>query len=64
MLREIRKLKKRGKQIYIRTLQYKGKIPTHINESGYVCYDTEELKTFQKNNKRGRPPKILKKQGE
>lgn len=59
MLREIRKIKM-SKAKYIRFLQYKGKIPRHINEKGYVCYDPEELATFQKNNKRGRPPKKLK----
>lgn len=62
MLREIRKLEKRSKANYIRGLQYRGRIKAHINSKGYVCYDPEELKEFQKNNKRGRPPKIVKKE--
>lgn len=61
MLKEIRRIESRSKANYIRLLQYRGKIKTHLNAKGYVCYDPEELKTFQKNNKRGRPPKILKK---
>lgn len=63
MLKEIRKLDKRSKANYIRGLQYRGRIKTHLNERGYICYDPEELKIFQKNAKRGRPPKLLK-QGE
>ena len=43
---------------YIRALQYKGKIKVYFNSKGYVCYDTQELKEFQSNNKKGRPPKI------
>jgi hypothetical protein len=35
-----------------------GKIKKHVNEKGYVCYDTEELKEYHKNAKRGRPAKI------
>lgn len=62
MLKEIRKIEKRSKQNYIRLLQHRGKIKAHLNAKGYVCYDPEELKTFQKNNKRGRPPKIAKKE--
>lgn len=61
MIKEIRRIESRSKANYIRFLQYRGKIPTHINDKGYVCYDTNELKDFQKNNKRGRPPKILSK---
>ena len=60
MLKEIRKITSRSRANYIRFLQYRNKIPTHINDKGYICYNPEELKTFQKNNKRGRPPKILK----
>lgn len=64
MLKEVRKLEKRAKQNYIRLLQHRGKIKTHINAKGYVCYDPEELKTFQKTSKRGRPPKNVNKKGE
>lgn len=64
MLKEIRKITNRSKANYIRSMQYRGLIPAHINDKGYVCYDTEELKTYQKNNKRGRPPKIKQKIGE
>ena len=63
MLKVPRKTTSRSKANYIKSLQYRGLIPAPINDKGYVCYDTEELKTYQKNNKRGRPPKILK-QGE
>lgn len=63
MLKEIRRIENRSRSNYIRLLQHRGKIKTHINSNGYVCYDTEEFKTMQKNTKRGRPPKILK-QGE
>lgn len=60
MLKEIRKIEKRSKANYIRFLQYSGKIPAHINEKGYICYDPQELKEFKKTHKRGRPPKIIK----
>lgn len=61
MLKEIRRIESRGKANYIRCLQYNGKIPTHLNDKGYVCYDPTELKNFQKTHKRGRPPKLAKK---
>ena len=63
MLKEIRKITSRSRANYIRLLQHRGKIKAHINDKGYMCYDPEELKTFQKTTKKGRPPKILK-QGE
>ena len=58
MWREIRKIKTRGKQVYMRKLQREGKINAHINANGYTCYDPEELRNYQKTHKRGRPPKI------
>lgn len=58
MIAEIRKIKSRSRAQYIRSLQYRGLIKVHINDIGYVCYDTEELKSYTKNLKRGRPPKI------
>ena len=61
MLKELRRVEDRAKANYIRHLQYVGKIPQHINAKGYVCYDPEELKNYQKTNKRGRPPKIINK---
>lgn len=63
MLREIRRIKEEGKKKYIYCLLNNGKLPKHINDKGYVCYNPEELKMFQKTHKRGRPPKIIK-QGE
>lgn len=60
MLKEIRRIREKPKATYIYFLMNKGKIPKHINEKGYVCYDTDELKAFQKTHKRGRPPKQLK----
>jgi hypothetical protein len=58
MLREIRNIKPRSKQVFIYYLANGGKIKKHVNEKGYVCYDTEELKEYHKNAKRGRPAKI------
>lgn len=60
MLREVRRIRERPKKIYFYFLMNHNKIPKHINEKGYVCYDPEELKLFQKTHKRGRPPKIIK----
>lgn len=62
MIKEIRRIKEKGKQKYIYHLINEGKLPKHINDKGYVCYEPEELKKFQKNNKRGRPPKIIEKE--
>lgn len=58
MLKEIRKIKEKPKRTYIYFLVNENKIPKHINEKGYVCYDTDELKAFKKTHKKGRPPKI------
>lgn len=58
MLKEIRKIPSRSKANYIRALQYRSLIETHLN-NGYVAYDTEELKEYQRTHRRGRPPKIL-----
>lgn len=57
MIKEVRKIKARGKAMYIRSLMWRKNIETHISENGYVAYDTEELKNYQKNCKRGRPIK-------
>ena len=61
MLIEIRKLKKRSTQQVIRSLQYRGRLPVHINEKGYVCYDSAEFDKYKKTRKMGRP---LKNKGE
>ena len=58
MLKEIRKIREKCRQVYLYRLVSNGKLPKHIDEKGYVCYDTEELKTFQKTHRKGRPPKI------
>jgi hypothetical protein len=63
MLREIRRIEKKGKAGYIRNLQYAGLVGKYINDRGYVCYDPQEVKEFLKGRKIGRPPKINK-QGE
>ena len=60
MLREIRKITPRAKANYLRRLQKNGKIGKHINAKGYVCYDSEELSTYRKTAKKGRPAKITK----
>lgn len=57
MIREIRKVENRAKANYIRSLQYRKLIPTHINEKGYVCYDPADLKAYQSKVKVGRPIK-------
>ena len=62
MLKEVRKIKERHRQIYLYFLMNKGKLPKHVNEKGYISYDTEELKAFHKTHKKGRPPKM--KEGE
>lgn len=61
MIAEIRKLKSRSKQQMIYSLQYRHLIETHINDAGYVCYDTDDLKRYKSSVKRGRPPKYTKK---
>ena len=58
MLKEIRKIKGRPKQVRFYFLMNTGLLPKHTNESGYVCYDTEEFKAYQKTHKKGRPAKI------
>ena len=57
MLKEVRRIKERSKQIAMYFLMNKMNLPKHINERGYICYDTEELKTYKKTTKRGRRPK-------
>lgn len=60
MIKELRVLDKtnHSKAVYIRTLIERKKINKYISEKGYVAYDTEELKNYQKNVKIGRPVKI------
>ena len=58
MIEELRKVNDRNKQLYVRGLQYKKRIRKIVNKNGYVCYDTEELKKYQKGAHKGRPPKI------
>ena len=59
---ELRKMRakspaERSKANYIARLQQNGKLPKHISELGYVCYDTEEYKAYKKSVKWGRPAK-------
>ena len=58
MLKEIRKIKTRGKANHIRQLQWRGRLPVHINDAGFICYDPEELKKYSKTAHKGRPHKI------
>lgn len=60
MLKEIRKIKNKSKRVYIYFLTMNGKVPKHINDNGYVCYDPAELDMFHKTHKKGRPPKTNK----
>lgn len=62
MLKEIRRIETRSKANYIRSLQHRGKIKTYLSPKGYLSYDPDEVKEFQKGNKRGRPPKIIKRE--
>ena len=59
-IRELRNLAKvdRAKANYIRALQNRGVIKKIVNEKGYVCYDSTELRLYQKNVRWGRPVKI------
>lgn len=60
MIKELRKLAKidRAKANHIRNLQNRGLITKIVNEQGYVCYDTEEMKERARTVKWGRPAKI------
>lgn len=60
MLKEIRKIKTKSRANHIRQLQWRGKIPVHINDNGFICYDPQELATYSKTAHRGRPLKIKK----
>ena len=63
MLRQIRRIKNKTRIIRIRQLQTRGLIQRYFNEKGYVCYDTDELKHYDKICKRGRPSPNYKKDG-
>lgn len=62
MLKEVRKIYKTdvSKSKYIRYLMHTGRINAYVNEKGYACYDTEELKKYYNSVKLGRPIKIKK----
>ena len=62
MIRELRKPARthRAQANHIRALQNRGVLKKIVNEDGYACYDTEELKHRQKTVKWGRPVKIKK----
>lgn len=57
MIKEIRKLKTKKKQTYIHVMQSRGRLHKYINDKGYACYDSDELKAFRKGTHRGRPAK-------
>lgn len=57
MIKEIRKIKRRGLQNYVRKLYDRGYITKIINDKGYICYDTDELKKYKATARVGRPPK-------
>lgn len=60
MIKEIRRIGRQNiaKERYIRYLQNRWKLKKIVNEDGYLCYDTEELKKYKENVKLGRPPKM------
>lgn len=57
MIKEIRKIKNRSLQNYVRKLYDRGYITKIINDKGYICYDTDELKAHKATARVGRPPK-------
>lgn len=59
MLREVRKLRSKDKRNRIWNALTRGRITKHINEKGYVCYDSKEFDLYLKTAKKGRPLKIL-----
>lgn len=60
MIKEIRRIGRQNiaKEKYIRYLQNRGKLKKIVNEDGYLCYDTEELKNYKESVRIGRPPKM------
>lgn len=60
MIREVRKIKSHNKKVVLYRLLALNKIPRHINDKGYLCYDEDELKEYKKTARRGRPPKRSK----
>lgn len=59
MLKEVRKIKSKQKQRRIRNLMERGVIAKHINEQGYLAYDTDEFEKMPE-MRMGRPPKEQK----
>lgn len=57
MIVEVR-AEKRSKGAYIYALINRKKLRKIVNNAGYLCYDTEELRKFQAGNKVGRPVKM------
>ena len=57
MIVEIRELKDKKLQNYIREMQFRKRLKRYYSEKKYIAYDTEELKELKKNVKMGRPPK-------
>lgn len=60
MLKELRKLREKNKPLatYIYRLQGMGKIGRYT-KNGVCAYDTEELKSYRKVSRRGRPRKDI-----
>lgn len=59
MLKEIRRIKSATRRRYIYILQYRKIIGSYINERGFKCYDTNELKQYASTKPhKGRPNKI------
>ena len=57
MLKEVRSITNRSRQIRIYFLLDNGLIPKHISQNGYVAYDPEELIAYEGHQRRGRKPK-------
>lgn len=59
MLKELRELRitDRAKMQHIFNLQSKGLLKSYVNDKGYKCYDTDELKNL-KLKRVGRPCKV------
>lgn len=60
MIEEIRTLARvdRAKANHIRNLQARNLIKKIVNEQGYMCYDTDELRARKETVRVGRPPKL------
>jgi hypothetical protein len=62
MLITIKAIRKENKSLgtYLYYLCKTGRLKTHIDANGYICYDSEEYLSYKKSVKIGAPIKNLK----